>query len=156
MNIDPYKRQILYRKAQGKKVLSQYQMKMASLVGLSFDESLLLSLPETDSIIAVLMAAREISCVRKEYSLSVEALSFAFSAIENQKYYLLVDEDWKYCGAYVVESGVLLCTGFDFDKTRSDEIRLISDDFSTQVSIDYSETCGEKIFECCIKKYEQP
>jgi hypothetical protein len=154
MNIDPYKREVLYRKAQGKKLLSHYQEKLASLVALPFDGSLLLSLPETDSVIAALMTKREISCVRKEYSLSTEAINFSSSAIENRKYYLFIDEDWKYCGAYMLASGVSLCASFDFDKSKSDEIRLIDAELSMQISVDYSEICGEKIFECCIKKYE--
>jgi hypothetical protein len=154
MNIDPYKREILYRKTQGEKLLSQYQERLASLVGLPFDKSLLLSLPETDSIIVALMTKHEISCVRKEYSSSIEALTFLSSGIENRKYYLLIDEDWRYCGAYMLASDISLCASFDFDKFKSDEIRLIGADLSTQLSVDYSETCGEKIFECCIRKYE--
>ncbi|CAI8840437.1 GNAT family N-acetyltransferase [Pseudomonas sp. IT-232MI5] len=153
MNIDAYKRDILYRKSQGK-TLSHYKEKIASISDLAFDVSLLLSLPETDSIIAALMTKREISCVRREYSSSIEALNFFSSAIENRKYYLLIDEDWRYCGAYMLASDISLCASFDFDKFKSDEIRLIGADLSTQLSVDYSETCGEKIFECCIRKYE--
>lgn len=155
MNMDSYRREILYRKSQGKRMLSQYQVKIESLLKLPFDELLLLSLAETDNIIAELMTMREISCARKECSLSTEAFNFVLSVIEGRKYYLLIDEDWKCCGAYMVESGASLCASFDFDEATSDEIRLISTDLSTQISIDYSETCGEKVFECCVKTYQQ-
>ncbi|MDT3313931.1 hypothetical protein QZR14_21440 [Pseudomonas sp. rhizo66] len=121
MNVDPYKGEILYRKVQGKKLLSHYQEKLASLVGLPFDKSLRLSLPETDGIIVALMTKREISCVRKEYSLSIEAISFSSSAIGSRKCYLLIDEDWKYCGAYMLANDASLCAGFDFDKSKSDD-----------------------------------
>jgi hypothetical protein len=66
---------------------------------------------------------------------------------------LLMDENWKYCGAYRIENDFSFNAEFDFDKSKSDEIRLISTDFSAQISIDYSENCGEKNFELCIKKY---
>ncbi|PMW96378.1 hypothetical protein C1X59_24500 [Pseudomonas sp. FW215-R2] len=154
MNIDHYKREILYRKSQGKRKLSQYQIKIESLLRRSFDELLLLSLAETDNIIAGLMAMHEVSCVRKEYLLSADAFNFVLSVVEDKKYYLLIDEDWKCCGAYMAESAASLCASFDFDETTSDEIRLISTDLSTQISIDYSETCGEKVFECCVKVYQ--
>jgi len=155
MNIDPYKREIIYRRSQGKRLLSQYKIKIESLLKRSFDELLILSLVETDNVIAGLMAMHEVSCVRKEYSLSTDAFNFVLSVVEDKKYYLLIDEDWKYCGAYMAESGASLCASFDFDETTSDEIRLISTDLFTQISIDYSETCGDRVFECCIKTYQQ-
>lgn len=155
MNIDPYKREIIYRRSQGKRLLSQYKIKIESLLKRSFDELLILSLVETDNVIAGLMAMHEVSCVRKEYSLSIDAFNFVLSVVEDKKYYLLIDEDWKYCGAYMAESGASLCASFDFDETTSDEIRLISTDLFTQISIDYSETCGDRVFECCIKTYQQ-
>lgn len=154
MNTDSYKREILYRKAQGKILLGQYKEKINFLLKLHVNEILLLSLPETDAIISELKRKREILCERIEFASITECFDFASSKIEDHKYYLLMDEDWKYCGAYKIESDASLNTEFDLDKINSDEIRLINTDLSTQISIDYSESCGERLFELCIRKYE--
>lgn len=153
MNINSYKREILYRKAQGKNLFVRYKEKINFLLGLQADETLLLSLPETDNIISELKKKRQIFCERIEFASVTECFSFTSSQIEDRKYYLLMDEDWKYCGAYKIENDFSLSAEFDFDKFKSDEIRLISTDFSAQISIDYSESYGEKIFEFCIRKY---
>lgn len=52
-------------------------------------------------------------------------------------YYLLMDEDWRYCGAYIVRN-FSLDMEFDFNKHQSDEVRLINTDLSAEMTIDYT------------------
>ncbi|MFJ2319880.1 hypothetical protein [Pseudomonas sp. NPDC087817] len=153
MIYDPYRRELLYRKAQYKNVLGRYSKKTSLLLAHPFDERLLLSLPATDSIISDLRSRREILCEFTEFSSIAECLRFTSSLMDDREYYLLMDEDWKFCGAYKVKSGVRLCEGFDFDSTDSDEIRLISSDFTAQFSIDYSVTGFSRTLDCCIRRY---
>lgn len=153
MTTDSYKREILYRKTQGRSLFARNKEKINVLLGLQADETLFLSLPETDNIISELKKKRQIFCELIEFSSVTECAKFTSSKIEDRKYYLLVDEDWKYCGAYKIENDFSFSAEFDFDKYKSDEIRLISNDFSAQVSIDYSESCGQKSFELRIRKY---
>jgi hypothetical protein len=153
MIINSYKREILYRKAQGRGLLARNKEKINLLLGLQADETRFLSLPETDNIISELKKKRQIFCELIEFSSVTECFKFTSSQIEDRKYYLLMDEDWKYCGAYKIENDFSFSAEFDFDKSKSDEIRLNSIDFSAQISIDYSESCGEKNFEVRIRKY---
>lgn len=153
MIIDPYTRELLYRKAQYKSRLGRYSEKTSLLLEHPFDEELLLSLPATDTIISDLKCRREIFRELAEFSSIAECLRFASSKMDDREYYLLIDEDWKFCGAYKVKNSVRLCTGFDFDATNSDEIRLISTDLTVQISIDYSVTGFDKTLDCCIKRY---
>lgn len=154
MNSACYSRAILYRKAQGKKRLAGYKHKIELLLHSDFDPARLLRLPETDKLISELQARNESSCEPLEFASAAASLDFASSRMADRRVYLLIDDDWKYCGAYRLESARSLCTGFDFDQAKSDEVRLISSDFCAQLSIDYSEDRGVGIFECCLRTYE--
>lgn len=54
MTTDSYKREILYRKTQGRSLFARNKEKINVLLGLQADETLFLSLPETDNIISEL------------------------------------------------------------------------------------------------------
>lgn len=50
-------------------------------------------------------------------------------------YYLLIDEEWKFCGAYKTNDNI--SNNYNFDELHSDQIRIISCDLSFQIQIDY-------------------
>lgn len=49
--------------------------------------------------------------------------------------YLLIDEEWEFCGMYKINNE--FSSDYDFDKLKSDEIRVIPYDLSFQIQIDY-------------------
>ena len=57
--------------------------------------------------------------------------------MSRQKYYVLIDDDWKYCGAILTKSNSTLNKEFNFDHNLSDELRFLSEDKNTLISIDY-------------------
>ncbi|WP_347900801.1 hypothetical protein [Pseudomonas purpurea] len=154
MNMDPYKRMLLFRAAHGKSMLSRYKAKLGHLLVVNEFDASLLSLPETDSLIDELRKKREVMCERIDFASLAECLGFASTIMSAHSYYLLMDEDWKYCGAYTAASNTPLRVQFDFDRYCSDEIRLINTELSMQVSIDYEECRGVGAVECYLRKYE--
>lgn len=152
MIIDPYKRELLYRKAQGNSLHERYKQKLKFLLGAAPEERLFLSLAETDNIINTLGKNEKISSEDAEFSVLDECLKHCLSKAVGGDYYLLMDEDWRYCGAYIVRN-FNLNMEFDFNKHQSDEVRLISTDFGTDITIDYTESYNEDLFEFRVGKY---
>lgn len=59
MNIDPYKRELLYRKAHGNSLRERYKQKLKFFLGIDPEERHFLSLTETDSIINKLVKKKK-------------------------------------------------------------------------------------------------
>ena len=95
-------------------------------------------------------------CIEKTYTSLSDCFGFVSAEIEEREFYVLVDEDWKYCGAVLVRSGGTLNCNFNFDDNTSDELRFIVADFSTQITVDYVQDSGECLYECSIKRYMRP
>lgn len=112
-----------------------------------------MSLTETDNIINKLVKNEEISLENAKFSVLDECLKHFLLKAVGDDYYLLIDEDWRYCGAYTVR-GLILNMEFEFNKYQSDEVRLISADLSAEITIDYIESYNEKPFEFRVRKYE--
>lgn len=148
-----YKRELLYRKAREKIVCHLYKEKIQFLLDKEIDDSLFLNLIETDSLITRLAEGIKISTEHVEFANMRKCFEFASSKIIDGNYFLLLDADWRCCGAYAHEGPPILNPAFDFNKLYSDEIRLIIADFSTEINIDYSDTHDAKVFEVRICKY---
>ncbi|MGK4333027.1 hypothetical protein [Lonsdalea quercina] len=152
--IDPYKKELLYRKAQGKMVFDKFKFKLNAL--LSNNENFTyLGLQETDEVISNIKGKSiffEERCGLKTY---IELSKYINEHIRLCDYYLFIDSDWKYCGAVFLKSGFRILDSFDFDEVVSDEIRLISCDFNEMLSIDYSNSVGDEPFECRFIRYNQ-
>ena len=156
MNIDPYKKELLYRKAQEKKILSAFEKKISGLFLDRHLQKLRLNLPETDRIINFIRSLHVTQCIEKSYTSLGDCFGFVSAEIEQREFYVLVDEDWEYCGAVLVGSGGTLNCNFNFDDNTSDELRFILADFSTQITVDYVQGSGECLYECSIKRYMRP
>lgn len=132
-----YKRNIIFRKAQGKIVMESYLNKITEITGQARDELTLLSLEETDLIINKLKAINPMDKIEVIVKNMPELCDFMTSKTHDSDFYLLIDEDWKNCGVCFIKSGVIFNGKYDFDKMVSDEIRVISSDFSFQIQSDY-------------------
>lgn len=153
MSVDGYKRELLYRKAHGKSLISLYKTKLSLLLGTQPDDTLFLSLSETDDVIKKLMQRKSLSTENAEFTTLSECLKCYSTRVIDGEYVLLLDEDWRYCGAYRVRN-VTINADFDFNRLQSDEIRLISEDLRAEIAIDYCEFYNEEIFELRITNYE--
>lgn len=152
MTIDPYKKELLYRKAHGNSLRERYKQKLKFLIGIDPEDRLFLSLTETDNIINKLVKNENTFSENTEFSVLYECLRHCLSKANGGDYYLLMDEDWRYCGAYIVRN-FNLNMDFEFNKHQSDEVRLISTDLSTEITIDYTESYSEDLYEFRVGKY---
>jgi hypothetical protein len=152
MTIDAYKRELLYRKAHGNGLRDKHEKKLEFLLGAELESTVSLSLAETDNIIINLVKSQNVFTEHAEFATLDECIKYYSSRATVGEYYLLLDEDWRYCGACIARN-LKLNPGYDFNKFRSDEIRLISTDFCTEIAIDYTETHAKDLFECRISRY---
>ncbi|MCX8748393.1 hypothetical protein J3U75_03205 [Snodgrassella sp. B3088] len=129
------KRELLYRKAQGKIYKDSYFSKISKFTNKDVVINNFLSLEETDILIDKINC-KKIFWSKKKYNCSYkEVIAFIQSKMNNQFFYLLIDTEWKYCGAYIVMNEI--AEEYDFDKLISDEIRIIPHNLSFQIRIDY-------------------
>src|ERR1700712_2364869 len=104
MIIDPYQRELLYRKAQGNSLRARYKEKLSSLLGIDPEDMLFLSLSETDYIVKKLVQRKNIFTEDAEFSTLSECMKHYSSKTIDCEYYLLLNEEWRYCGAYVARN----------------------------------------------------
>ncbi|EBW9966666.1 hypothetical protein DQS59_24325, partial [Salmonella enterica subsp. enterica serovar Malstatt] len=64
-----------------------------------------------------------------------QVVEFIKEKVAGLSSYLLIDEEWKFCGMYKINSE--FSSDYNFDELHSDEIRIISCDLSFQIQIDY-------------------
>jgi hypothetical protein len=152
MNVDPFKRELQYRKAHGNSLREKYKQKLKCLLGADPEEKLFLSLAETDKTVTKLVKSGNIFSEDAEFSALAECLKYFLSKAVGGDYYLLMDEDWRYCGAYIVRN-FSLDMEFDFNKHQSDEVRLINTDLSAEMTIDYTAGYNEDLFDFRVGKY---
>ncbi|MFP1945909.1 hypothetical protein [Lonsdalea quercina] len=151
--IDPYKKEILYRKAQGKMIFDKFKVKLNFLLSNDTDFTYL-GLQETDEIISNIKGKSIFIEDESSFGTYIESNGYINGHIKSCDYYLFLDNDWKYCGAVLLKAGFKISENFDFDKVVSDEIRLVSCDFNEIVSIDYSNSVGNESFECRFIRYD--
>ncbi|WP_339505650.1 hypothetical protein [Pseudomonas sp. RL_105y_Pfl2_101] len=156
MNIPPYERELLFRKAQGNKLLEEFKKKINSIFLNGYREESRKSLPETDRIIEKLRSMQLTHCIERTYESLDECFNFITTQLAKKNFYALIDEDWKYCGAVLIEANTKLNNNFNFDESTSDEIRLIAADFSSQISVDHFQDSDSHLYECSIKEYATP
>ncbi|MGF6437280.1 hypothetical protein [Kosakonia sp. 1610] len=135
MSVSEYKRTLLYRKAQANVCKSDYFYKIQSFTGGAVDEENFLSLEETDDVIYALKNKEILSKNKIEIDSYQQLFEFIKEKVAGLPSYLLIDEEWEFCGMYKINNE--FSSDYDFDKLKSDEIRVIPYDLSFQIQIDY-------------------
>lgn len=135
MSVSEYKRTLLYRKAQANVCKSDYFNKIQSFTDGTVDEGNFLSLEETDDVINALKKKEILSKTKIEIDSYQQLFEFIKGKVAGLPSYLLIDEEWKFCGMYKINNE--FSSDYDFDKLKSDEIRVIPYDLSFQIQIDY-------------------
>lgn len=138
MDTKQYKRELIYRRGNGKSILNTYKEKIFSLFNIHDDDITFLTLQETDEII------RSQKENRKEYSkekFSVNDSTIIFNSIRVccGEYYIFIDDDWKYCGCFLINSLSLLNTEFVFGTKIINGVFFISVDLKNTIDLDYYE-----------------
>ncbi|MFJ3456043.1 hypothetical protein ACIPMZ_03615 [Scandinavium goeteborgense] len=139
MNLSEYKRSLLYRKAQGNLCRGKYFNKIKDLINEDVNIDHFLGLEETDSVINSLKNKEMLSSHKDLFHSYPDFILFIKEKVVGQSYYLLIDEEWKFCGAYKINHDIEYNKHYDFNESASDEIRIISCDFHFQIQIDYDD-----------------
>ena len=135
MSISEYKRALLFRKAQGNVYRNEYFNKINAFTNESIAADKFISLEETDYIIKAIDNKEVTSRLKVRVNHYQELVNFIEEKTSGLSFYLLIDEEWKFCGAYRINDGI--CNSYDFDELRSDEIKIISYNLSFLIQIDY-------------------
>ncbi|ELY2798220.1 hypothetical protein SMZ65_004436 [Cronobacter dublinensis] len=135
MSVTEYKRALLYRKAQANVCKKDYFNKIQSFTNDTVAEGNFITLEETDDIINSLKDKKINSKIKLEIESYQQVVGFIKEKVAGLSSYLLIDEEWKFCGMYKVSGE--FSSDYNFDELHSDEIRIISCDLSFQIQIDY-------------------
>ncbi len=135
MSVSEYKRALLYRKAQANVCKNNYFNKIQSFTNSAVEVGNFLALEETDGIINSLKDKEVISKTKMGIENYQQVVEFIKEHVQGLSCYLLIDEEWKFCGMYKINNE--FSSDYNFDKLHSDEIRMISCDLSFQIRIDY-------------------
>ncbi|ENT4820039.1 TPA: hypothetical protein U2Q33_004879 [Citrobacter farmeri] len=135
MSVSEYKRALLYRKAQANVCKNYYFNKIQSFTNDTVAGGNFLSLEETDNIINSLKDKEIISRTKVEIDNYQQVVELIKEKVAGLSSYLLIDEEWKFCGMYKISRE--FSSDYNFDELHSDEIRIISCDLSFQIQIDY-------------------
>ncbi|NDO81004.1 hypothetical protein CJP72_09555 [Citrobacter sp. NCU1] len=136
MSVSEYERALLYRKAQGNVCKNDYFNKIQSFTNSIIEVENFLNLEKTDDIINSLKNKKISSKAKIEINSYQQLVNFIKEKAAEHFSYLLIDEEWKFCGAYKISNK--FSSDYNFDELHSDEIRIISCDLSFQIQIDYS------------------
>jgi hypothetical protein len=148
-----YRKELLFRRATGKRICGTYLSKVAALFP-SLDRPELLSLEETDSILERFRLIRA-GLSQETIRTPVEGVRSEFSLIKNfeREFYVLIDEDWKYCGLLKVGVIGLLNVALEFGAEILEDLVFISADMSLAVDFDFLEMEGVRLID--IKRWSK-
>ncbi|KOC86663.1 hypothetical protein [Winslowiella iniecta] len=137
-----YKKELLYRKANGKKVIESYLSKINSLIYCDIIDLFFIPLECTDDILKKSLVDEENSVKRK---IEPQLLSEFIGKIKNYDsgYYVFIDDDWQYCGTFIIPSLNMLKEDFVFGGKIINNILLISESFTKYIDLDYYEINGK-------------
>ena len=123
-------------------VFGSYLSKVNSLVCCNVDALDFLSLEFTDDVLKKSLMDERRSVKNK---IETKLLPEFFGNIKKYEsgFFVFIDDDWKYCGAFLIPSLNLLRSDFSFGDNVLNNVLLISDDFSVYIDLDYYEMMGE-------------
>ncbi|WP_157768073.1 hypothetical protein [Burkholderia ambifaria] len=146
-HVSEYRKELLFRRANGKKISGAYLSKVAALFP-SLDRPELLSLEETDLI---LERFRLIRAGYRQDAMRVHAeeLHSELSLIRDfgGSFYIFIDGDWKYCGLLKVGAIGLLNVAVEFGREILNDLFFVSADMSLAVDFDFFEMDGVRLID---------
>ncbi|MEN8513848.1 hypothetical protein [Burkholderia sp. RS02] len=140
---DRYKKELLYRRVRGKTILNEYLRKVAALFSVGAQKEII-PLDKTDAILEKFKDGSARLRTRKR-RISLRGVGVALSKIKKSNldsFYVLIDDDWKYCGALLVKNMGSIDISLRFGEVVLNDLLFISDDLSKAMSLDFFEMDG--------------
>ncbi|WP_029591456.1 hypothetical protein [Franconibacter pulveris] len=150
MSMSQYKKELFYRRAKGKIIYESYKAKIASLFKMELDALSFIGLEETDNILS---GTNGFDTRQIKKKLDVKDLSVYILELKKNmdSYYVFLDDDWSYCGAFTVPSLQGLDENFNFGKEVLNDVLFISTDLKKTISLDYYEMNGDYYIDVTIR-----
>lgn len=142
------KRELLYRRANGKKILDGYLRKVAALFPTAGQEDLV-SLEATDAVLSE-FGEHRLTLRSRRRRISPLAIRLVLSMISktyHDGFYVLIDEDWRYCGALRVNDPRSINRSFLFGEAILDDLVFISPGMERAISLDFFEMNGAALID---------
>jgi len=140
---DRYKKELLYRRVRGKTILNEYLRKVAALFSVGAQKEII-PLDKTDAIFEKFKEGSARLRARKR-RISLRGVGVALSKIKKSNldsFYVLIGDDWKYCGALLVKNMGGIDISLRFGEVVLNDLLFISDDLSKAMSLDFFEMDG--------------
>ncbi|KWI59476.1 hypothetical protein WT72_10895 [Burkholderia pseudomultivorans] len=152
-SMNQYRKELLYRKAAGERILSDYFEKLLSLFPAQ-DRSEIISLEETDAELdRFTVASTRLHQETGRISTSEPRAELSVMKRRQGEFFVLVDDDWKYCGMLLVRSMEDLNVGIEFGDKILNDIVFVSTDMSFATSFDYFEVAGSYLID--VKRWRE-
>lgn len=137
-----YKKELLIRRAHGVNILSSYLKKISSVFKINESQIELLSLFNSDNIFFNKEYNKNYLIVeKKEFFLINNDFPYSFLKKElfRKSFFVFMDDDWKYCGAFLLpdDFDFYLRFGSETDQI-GEEISIISSDQNLRILLDYT------------------
>ncbi|WP_081053229.1 hypothetical protein [Burkholderia territorii] len=142
------RRELLYRRANGKKIFSSYLKKVAALAP-SAGQADLISLESTETLLVKFNACR-LALHELKRRISPSGIRLVLSNISKtyrDGAYVLIDEDWMYCGALRIAEPHIINRTFRFGREIANDLVFISCGMKKAISLDYFEMNGSALID---------
>ncbi|MQL46543.1 MULTISPECIES: hypothetical protein [Photorhabdus] len=138
MSTAQYKKELLYRKANGKHIIKNYISKVTSLLCIKESNLTFMELKDTDDVLSISGKSKGTD---EKTRLTPQELHGFLKELKNDDtpYYIFIDDDWTYCGSFLISSLCSLNENFKFGEKIINDILFISKDFKKNISLDYYE-----------------
>ncbi|MDY7804515.1 hypothetical protein [Burkholderia stagnalis] len=152
-SVNQYRKELIYRRVTGKRIFSDYLGKVASLFPTQ-DRPEIVSLEETDVVLDRFKTAS--TRLRQEIGrISRSELRTELSVMKDRQryFYVLIDDDWKYCGMLLVRSMEGINVDVEFGDKILNDIVFVSADMSSAMSFDFFEVAGSYLID--VKRWRE-
>lgn len=141
-----YRKALLYRRANGRKIISSHLHKVAEICP-SSDHKNLISLEETDSLLVEFNSRRTalLEFRRRISPHEIQEVLETISKTYKGGAYIFIDEDWRYCGALRIAESWMINKEFRFGPKIINDLIFIDVGMEKAISLDYFEINGDTL-----------
>ncbi|MDU8925639.1 hypothetical protein RYD26_12185 [Pasteurellaceae bacterium LIM206] len=130
------KRELLFRKNQSRLYIENYLLKIQSLIKKECKDIEFLPLETTYEIREKLLGKKRNG---KIIDFQGDELNKIISKIKEDQgeFYVFIDDDWKYCGCFLIDSLEFINDDFSLGKI-TDSIQFIDKQFTRRIELDFT------------------
>ena len=136
------RKQILIRKAQGRLLKDRYMEKISDLFHVDTSLTQFIGIEESDQIVHCFYnSGTPLKKTKKTYSLDsnnkISDVLLEVKKCARGEYYVFIDSDWEYCGAFLLNDIEMLNENFVFGKTIIDCFFIVNKNLTDAYLLDY-------------------